>query len=94
MLYRRTKFKVEIDGVSSNWEEQETGIRQGCPLSPYLFLVLMTAMFHDIRQRLAGKTMYHRIEGALFDDVIYADDTILMSKDTRDMNTVMYDDIL
>ena len=49
-LYKRTEFKVEIDGVQSEWEEQSTGIRQGCPLSPYLFLVVMTVMFHDIKE--------------------------------------------
>ena len=36
-LYRRPTFKVEIDGNSSGWFEQRAGIRQGCPLSPYLF---------------------------------------------------------
>lgn len=36
-LYSKPRFKVEIDGRSSDWYLQETGIRQGCPLSPYLF---------------------------------------------------------
>ena len=33
-IYRKTEFAVEVEGVASEWTEQQTGIRQGCPLSP------------------------------------------------------------
>ena len=49
-LYKNPKYKVEMEGYTSEWHKQHTGIRQGCPLSPYLFLVIMTIMFHDIHQ--------------------------------------------
>lgn len=77
MLYRDTQFKVSIDGKTSNWGTQEAGIRQGCPLSPYLFLVVMTAMFKDIHYNLQEGMARYRIPGAAFDEVVYADDTIL-----------------
>ena len=35
-IYNKPTFMVEIDGHKSEWKEQKTGIRQGCPLSPYL----------------------------------------------------------
>ena len=49
-LCKNTKFKVEIDGRASDWQTQHIGIRQGCPLSPYLFLILMTTMCYDVHQ--------------------------------------------
>ena len=62
------------------------GIRQGCPPSPYLFSVIMTVMFHDIKLEIQGTLSLHRIEGINVDEVMYADDTICISNDTRTMN--------
>ena len=47
-LYISTSFFIAMNNRNSAWKDQLTGIRQGCPLSPYLFLILMTVLFHDI----------------------------------------------
>ena len=88
-LYRRPTFKVEVDGAPSGWYEQKAGIRQGCPLSPYLFIVLMTVLFADVHRGLGRSTMKHRVLGADFDEVLYADDTICISEDVRAMNRTL-----
>ena len=85
-LYRQTIFMVEIEGEQSEWTTQTTGIRQGCPLSPYLFLVVMTVLFQDIHEQIGAELIEHRIPGATFDEVLYADDTICIATKTHIIN--------
>ena len=80
---------MEVDGYESQWHEQGTGIRQGCPLSPYLFLVVMTVLFHDVHKDDTINDCLKRVPGANFDEVLYADDTILISTDTRVINKLL-----
>jgi hypothetical protein len=47
-LYRNPQFMVCIDGLYSEKHKQHTGIRQGCPLSPYLFILAMHNLMHDV----------------------------------------------
>ena len=82
-------FKVEVDGVSSEWHRQETGIRQGCPLSPNLFIILMTVLFGDIHKGDGHGLKQHRVRGAGFDEVLYADDTIFISQNADAMNRLL-----
>ena len=47
LMYDSPKFKITAAGTSSAYRTQESGIRQGCLLSPYLFVLLMSALFVD-----------------------------------------------
>lgn len=88
-LYITTEFIVQLDGTPSKWEEQQTGIRQTCPLSPYLFLVVMTVMFEDIHYQIHSYMAIQRVPGTNFDEVVYADQTICIGTDTRKINILL-----
>lgn len=62
--YKNTSFKIEIEGNSSDWQKQHTGIRQGCPLSPDLFLIVMTVMFEDVHSRVDNEPEKNGVPGA------------------------------
>ena len=88
-MYHHPTFCVDMDGQRSEWYKQETGIRQGCPLSPYLFIILMTVMFFDIHEEDKLKMSKHRVKGTTCDEVMYADDTICITESERAMNRLL-----
>ena len=51
-IYRNPKFAVKEMGKISSERRQHSGIRQGCPLSPYLFVIVMTVIMRDIDSQL------------------------------------------
>ena len=85
-MYTNTRFNITMEGQTSSWLAQETGIRQGCPLSPYLFLIIMTTLFHDIHAGDTQRLIPNRVCGTNFDEIVYADDTICISTDAASMN--------
>ena len=90
-IYNTPQFRTTIDGKYSTWNIQETGIRQGCSLSPYSFLIVMTAMFHDIHLNDKLKTEKHRMIGAVRDEVLFADDTICMSEHHKAIERLLHE---
>jgi len=51
-LYNNPQFRVKMGDSKGTWMKQSMGIRQGCPLSPYLLIVLMTVLFRDVHDGL------------------------------------------
>ena len=49
----------------------------------------MTVMFADVKSELKGNGYKYRVEGAMFDEILFADDTICVTRDTRTMNKML-----
>ena len=89
-LYQSPTFYVQDEYGKSAVRSQNTGIRQGCPLSPYLFLLVMTCVDADVKRRCSNTVVDARVPGVHFDAVFYADDTILFSTDPDALNELLH----
>nr|XP_049580441.1 charged multivesicular body protein 1a isoform X3 [Syngnathus scovelli] len=79
-LYHRCQSLVRISGSKSDSFPVRVGLRQGCPLSPNLFIIFMDR----ISRRSRG------VEGVRFGDLsiaslLFADDVVLLASSGRDL---------
>ena len=68
-----------------------SGIRQGCPLSLYLFVMVLTVIFEDVDWALLGKNIPTNTwsVGRPVYDIEYADDTLLMGLTTTQIQAFL-----
>ena len=51
-IYLEPKYAITDKDATTAPRTQKTGIRQGCPLSPYLLIMLMAVIMHDVEAAL------------------------------------------
>ena len=90
MFYENPRFRIKDRDGKSSWRKQETGIRQGCPLSPYLFVIFMTVLFNDVKDEVGAKAMGRAMDVVDFSNILYADDTFLVGKHSRELNKILW----
>ena len=86
-FYETPLFKVVVEGVSSPWFTQSAGIRQGCPLSPYLFLLVMNRILeqvHNVKEQVSQMSTntpfnYYEFANVNFSEILFADDTLIFA---------------
>ena len=88
-LYKKTTFVVEANDVISSKKMQSTGIRQGCPLSPFLFIVLLDGIMEKVYLDPRCPNAFH-IPCLRNYEVLYADDTTLMSTNNTELQTFLH----
>lgn len=82
-IHDNLQFSIKDGNKTTMNRKQHTGIRQGCPLSPYLFVFLLTVMMMDITDDMTPAEKLTLDRGRLHHEVtknlFYADDTIIMT---------------
>merc|ERR1712155_201899 len=78
---------VKNNGLLSGDFEMQRGLRQGCPLSPLLFVLAVELLAHRIRYDENIKGININTKTAKVRQ--YADDTTLLLKDNIDIREVL-----
>ena len=86
-FYTNIESVAISNGFSTNWFKPSRGVRQGCPLSPYLFVLSVELLSNKIRQD-------PNIEGVrVFGNEIkvsqFADDTNLLCADLTSVENAL-----
>ena len=77
-VYHNPQFRITYHEGISIYRKQRAGIRQGRPLSPYLFMLLMTVMFHDVPREVGLSIAPHTNNCTNIWELLYADDTMVL----------------
>ena len=91
VFYREIESAAVNNGFATNWIKPCTEVRQGCPLSPYLFILSAEIMSNKIRQS-------NEVNGiSLFGNEIklsqFADDTNLLCSNLISVEFFFYSNI-
>ena len=85
-VYSERYFYIVDHKGTSSLQRQMAGIAQGCPLSPYLFIAILTVMMHDVFQDVV---LIKEPAYIVACDVLYADDTLLASKHAANLQILL-----
>lgn len=85
-LYACSEAAVRMDGELSEWFEVRNGLRQGCTISPLLFLIYMDKLIKSAQLR--GRVT---LGGNIISALAYADDLVLVGSSEQELQNSISD---
>ena len=87
-IYERVESCVRIDDETTEWFSVETGVRQGCVLSPLLYAIFINGLVRELKELNCGIEIGDNNEVNIC-SLLYADDIVLMAEDRYTLQLLM-----
>uniref|UniRef100_A0A8D8Y198 Craniofacial development protein 2 n=1 Tax=Cacopsylla melanoneura TaxID=428564 RepID=A0A8D8Y198_9HEMI len=84
-LYKDQSTEINVNEDSKKEAKVRNGIRQGCPLSPYLFNVFIEEAMNEVKEKTEGV----KVNGVKVHCIRFADDVVLLAEDEESMNQML-----
>ena len=78
-IYTAREIVVKDGADTSAPRVQAAGIAQGCPVSLYLFIIVMSVILEAVDKKRNSNTIIKTKPYIVTDDILYADDTMLLA---------------
>lgn len=83
-FYKGATSSILVNGEATEEFELEKGVRQGCPLAPYLFLFVQDVVGHMLCDPAHGVEGISLPDSSILRESFFADDSGIFLKGTRD----------
>ena len=95
-IYDGGIVKFEMEGIMTGWCKSDSGVRQGCPLSPLLFNIYVRELGMNVAQCKHGFKLMVDMDGLIVEKsqagFLYTDDVCLIASNEHDLQR-MFDSI-
>jgi hypothetical protein len=84
-MYEKVQSCVVINNRPSSWFSIDVGLRQGCVLSPLLFLIFINDLLRELKESGMGVTA----SGIQVSNLAFADDIALLANTKEDLQAML-----
>ena len=86
-IYTSVERCVMINGHITDWFQIQTGVRQGCVLSPLLYALFINDLVKELNALNRGVEIAEG--GKKLSALLYADDIVLLAENKRDLQRML-----
>uniref|UniRef100_A0A8B9HSV8 Reverse transcriptase domain-containing protein n=1 Tax=Astyanax mexicanus TaxID=7994 RepID=A0A8B9HSV8_ASTMX len=88
LLYKKSKTKINVNGVLTEEIDIKRGVKQGCPLSAILYILAISPLLNQIKNDNNIEGIQTKEKSSKLKLTAYADDITVFIKNQNELNVV------